>query len=345
MNTPMTTTANRNATLNARAWRLLLAALALWLLAMPGARADNCTVSMTDIDFGVVSPIANVDYTARGTLNVTCYWTLLLGQSALLLPAANVCVNLGPGSGGGSGDPRYMGSGTRRLGFNLYADPSYTSAWLWGSNTSSIGAKPISGTLLGLLSLGGVTQSVTIYGRIPAASLAGVGTTGNADTLYAASFAGHGTLQYSFGLGKACTAGVTESFSFQARATVTNNCLVSASNLVFGAGSPLSERRASAPLNVTCTANSSYQISMNGGASGNPAARTMKNSATGETVGYRISASADGALWGDGSAGTTVYTGTGTGAKQSVMMHGTVPRQRAPTPGNYRDTVTVRLTF
>jgi len=326
-----------------RLLRLLLAAVALWLLAMPAARANTCTVAMTDIDFGVISPLANTDYTARGTLTVTCNWTL--GQSPLLLPAANVCVNLGTGSGGGTGDPRYMTNGGRRLGFNLYRDPSYTSAGLWGGNASTIGAKPISGTLLGLLALGGVTQSVTIYGRIPAASLAGVGTTGNLDTRYTADFAGHGTLQYVFGADKPCTSGTTVAFSFQARATATNNCLISASNLVFGAGSPLSERRASAPLNVTCTANTSYQVSMDGGASGNPAARTMKNSVTGETLGYRISATPDGPLWGNGSAGTMVYTGTGSGATQAVMMHGVVPRQRAPTPGNYRDTITVQLTF
>ncbi|WP_306395821.1 Csu type fimbrial protein [Telluria beijingensis] len=323
--------------------RWLLAALLLWLMAAPGARADNCVANMTDVDFGVISPLASTDYTARGTLTVTCYWTL--GQSPLLLPAANVCVNLGTGSGGGTGDPRYMTSGARRLAFNLYGDPSYTSAWLWGGNTSTIGAKPIAGTLIGLLGLGGVTQSVTIYGRIPAASLVGVGTSGNVDTLYTASFAGHGTVQYSFGAGKACTAGVTEAFAFQARATVTNDCQISAGNLVFGSGSPLSERRASAPLSVTCTANSSYQISMNGGQSGNPAARAMKNSVTGETLGYRISSTPDGAIWGDGSGGTLVYTGTGTGVTQSVMMHGLVPRQRAPTPGNYRDTITVQLTF
>ncbi|WP_376712387.1 spore coat protein U domain-containing protein [Acinetobacter baumannii] len=50
-------------------------------------------------------------------------------------------------------------------------------------------------------------------------------------------------------------------------------------------------------------------------------------------------------MWGNGSAGTTVYTGTGNGATQGVMMYGVVPRQRAPTPGNYRDTITVQLTF
>jgi len=256
-----------------------------------------------------------------------------------------VCVNLGTGSGGGTGDPRYMTNAGRRLGFNLYGDPSYTPAWLWGGAGSSIGAKPITGTLVGLLSLGGVNQSVTIYGRIPASALSGVGTTGNADTVYTNSFAGHGTLQYSFGAGKSCTAGSTVPFSFQARATVVNNCVIGTSNLTFGTGSPLSDMRASAPLSVACTANSAYQLSLNGGASGNPAARTMTNVATGEKVNYRISATPDGPPWGDGTGGTSVYSGTGSGATQSVMMYGLVPKQKAPTPGDYRDTVTVLLTF
>lgn len=338
-----TTMSLRATALRARLMRLALAFAALWLLAIPGARANNCTATMTDVDFGVISPLASTDYTARGTLTVTCFWTL--GQSPLLLPAANVCVNLGAGSGGGTGDPRYMNNAGRRLGFNLYADPSYTAPWLWGSNTSTIGAKPITGTLIGLLGLGGVTQSVTIYGRIPASALAGVGTTGNVDTLYTASFAGHGTLQYVFGIDKPCTAGVTEAFSFQARATVTNNCLIGTSNLTFGSGSPLAEMRASAPLSVTCTAGNAYQISLNGGQAGNPAARTMKNSVTGETMGYRISSTLNGTVWGDGTGGTTAYGGTGSGSAQNVMMYGLVPRQRAPTPGDYRDTVTVLLTF
>jgi len=323
----------------------MLAAVGLWLLLASGARADTCTATMTDIDFGQVSPIGARDYTAQGTLSVTCNWTLLLGQSALLLPVANVCINLGTGSGGGTGDPRYMMSAGRRLGFNLYTSSTFSAASIWGGAGSTIGAQPVTGTMVGLLALGGVTQSTTIYGKIPAPALSGVGTTGNADTLYTNSFAGHGTLQYSFGAGKSCTAGSSVAFAFQARATVTNNCLIGTSNLTFGTGSPLSEMRTSAPLSVSCTANSAYQLSLSGGASGNPAARTMSNSVTGEKLNYRISSTPDGQAWGDGTAGTTVYSGTGSGAAQSVMMYGLVPKQTAPTPGDYRDTVTVLLTF
>ena len=322
--------------------RLILMTVALWLLAATVARADNCVATMTDVDFGVVSPIAGSDVTASGTLTVTCYWTV--GTNPLLLPAANVCVNLGVGPGGGTGAPRYLLNGSNRMAFNLYTDSSYTAAKIWGSTASTIGARPINGTLVGLLGLGGVTQSFTVYGKIPAASLVGVATVGNADTLYGASFAGHGTVQYGFG-SVPCTGGASAAFSFQARATAVNNCLISTSNLAFASGSPITDQRISAPLSVACTANSTYQIALNGGVSNNPGARTMKNSVTGETLGYRISSTPDGAAWGDGTASTTVYSGTGTGSAQNVMMYGIVPRQRAPTPGDYRDTVTVLLMF
>jgi spore coat protein U-like protein len=297
---------------------------------------------MTDVDFGTVSPIAGSDATASGTLTVNCVWTL--GPNPLLLPVANVCVNLGVGPGGGTGSPRYMLNGSGRLAFNLYTDSSYTDAKIWGGAGSTIGAKPITGSLVGLLGVGGVNASVTVYGKIPAAGLVGVPTVGNTDTVYAASFAGHGTVQYGFG-SVPCTAGASSAFSFQARATAVNNCLISTSNLAFATGSPITDQRINAPLSVSCTANSSYQISLNGGTSGNPGARTMKNTVSGETLGYRISATPDGSAWGDGTAGTTVYSGTGTGSAQNVIMYGIVPKQRAPTPGDYRDTVTVLLMF
>lgn len=325
-----------------RLCRLILAACVLWLLATGAARANSCTATMTDIDFGVVSPMAAANANASGTLTVNCVWTL--GTNPLLLPVANVCVNLGVGPGGGTGNPRYMLNSGQRLGFNLYTDLTYSAAAIWGGAGSTIGAKPVTGSLIGLLGLGGVTSSVTIFGRIPAAALPGVATVGNADTVYTANFAGHGTLQYGFG-STPCTAGTTVAFAFQTRATVTNNCVIGTNNLVFGSGSPLSDLRASAPLSVACTANSAYQISLNGGTANNPAARTMKNSVTGETIGYRISSTPDGTVWGDGTGGTVVYSGTGNGASQNVMMYGVVPRQKAPTPGDYRDTVTVLLSF
>jgi len=322
--------------------RMILITVTLWMLASCSARANNCVVIMTDVDFGVVSPIAGGDVVARGTLTLTCNWTL--ETNPLLLPTANVCVNLGAGPGGGTGSPRYLLNGSNRLPYNLYTDSSYTGAKIWGSTSSTISARPITATLVALLGLGSVKQSFTVYGRISAAGLLGVPTVGNADTVYSASFAGHGTMQYGFG-SVPCSAGASSAFSFQVRATAVNNCLISTSDLAFASGSPITEQRIGAPLSVACTADSSFQIALNGGVSGNPGARTMKNSVTGETISYRISATPDGPAWGDGTSGTVVYSGVGTGSAQNVMMYGSVPSQRAPTPGDYRDTVTVMLIF
>ncbi len=71
----------------------------------------------------------------------------------------------------------------------------------------------------------------------------------------------------------------------------------------------------------------------------------MKNSLTGESLGYRISSTSDGPVWGDGSLGTGMVTGTGTGAVQSVPIFGSVPKQTTPSPGDYKDTVTATIYF
>lgn len=328
--------------------RLLgLAAFLLLLLGAGQARADTCEASMTDISFGAVNPIAEANVYASGTLTVTCTWTLLnLQPPLLLLPAATVCVNLGVGSGGG-GTPRYLTNGSQRLAFNLYTDTSYADAAVWGGPAVP-GTLPIPTQFAGLLKLGSVSRSFPIYARIAASALAGVGTTSDASTVYSSSFAGHGSVNFSFTgiLTQPCTAGGSTAFSFNVRATIANDCVINAGNLDFGANSILNgERRASSALSVQCTANNPYQIAFNGGQNGTVAARRMVNPATGETVAYKLSSSMDGPAWGDGTLGTSVYGGVGSGRVQSVPVHGTVPAQRTPSPGSYRDTVTATLYF
>jgi spore coat protein U-like protein len=333
-----------------RLCRVALLTGSLWLLGTPAARADSCTASMTDIVFTGVSPISGSDYYANGTLTVTCTWTVLTGIPPLLLfPNVAVCVNLGPGSGGGTGNPRVMSNGTGQLRYNLYTDNSYAAASVWGGSTLPGSATPVSLTMGGLLALGSVSRTFTIYGKVPGNTLAGVATAGNADTLYSASFSGHGTVNYAFyGLIPAsCDAGASAAFSFQAKATVVNNCVINTGNLAFGTNSVLKGAlRANAAMTVLCTANNAYQIALNGGTSGNGvAARKMRNAATGETVDYRISSTLDGPVWGDGSAGTALATGTGTGLLQTINLHGLVPAQTTPSPGDYKDTVTATLYF
>ncbi len=324
-----------------------LLALMFLLLGAGQARADSCDASMTDISFGTINPIAAADVYASGTLTVTCTWTLLnLQPPLLLLPAVTVCVNLGVGSGGGAA-PRYLTNGSQRLAFNLYTSTTYSDAAVWGGPALP-GTLPIPVQFAGLLKLGSVTQSFPIYGKIPASALNGVGTTGGASTVYSSSFAGHGTVNYAFTgiLTQPCTSGGSSAFSFNVRATIANDCVINAGNLDFGTNSVLNgARRASSALSVQCTANNPYQIAFNGGQNGTVAARRMKNPATGETIAYSLSSAMDGPAWGDGTLGTLVYGGVGTGGVQAVPVYGSVPAQRTPSPGSYRDTVTATLYF
>ena len=324
--------------------------LALFLFGCLGqARADNCTASMTDVSFGPVNSIAGTDYYANGTLSVTC--TVLLGSlGTAVIPSVAICVNLEGGSGGTIA-ARNMLNGGSTLSFNLYRDNTYAAASVWGSNSGG-SALPVTTSMTGVLGLGTATQTFTIYGKIPASSLVGARLQNGTDTPFTADFTGAGTLQYAFyGLlapATGCKSGTTVPFSFKASATLTNNCFINTSPLVFAGDNRVlaAAVRTSGSLGVRCTAGSPYQVALNGGSvASNPGARRMASATTADTIGYEISNTLDGPLWGDGSKGTGIVSGTGSGAQQTLSLYGRVPAQRTPAPGDYKDTVTATLTF
>jgi len=323
--------------------RLLVTLFALWLMLPGQARADTCTATMTDVAFGNVNPIDGTDYYAGGTLTVTCTWTLLTGTPPLLLlPNVSVCATLG----GGSGMWRTMTNGADTLPFNLYTDTTYAAASVWSTGTTS-GTASFNVSMGGLLAIGSLSRSFPVYGKIPGSAITAVRTVGNGNTTYTANFSGQGTLQFAFyGLVKpACTSGASTTFAFQARATVVNDCRISAAPLAFGTARVLNAPvRASAALGIQCTAGTAYQVSLNSGNYAIGGQRRMRNGATGEMVYYGLSATYDGPAWGDGANGTTLG-GTGTGAVQSQSLYGRVAPQATPSPGDYKDTVTATLIF
>jgi len=330
------------------AWRAWMLALLLfgWI---GGARADNCTASMTDVAFGPVNPVAGTDYYANGTLSVTCTATLgSLGTA--VAPGVNICVNLEGGSSGTIA-ARNLLNGTTSLPFNLYRDTTYAAASVWGSGSGGA-AQPVTTSMAGLLGLGTATQTFTVYGKIPAASLATVPTRNGSDTVYTADFSGAGTIQYAFynllGTAASCKTGTSVPFSFKATATVTNNCFISTSPLAFaGDNKVLSAAvRTTGSMGVLCTAGSPYQISLNGGSvANNTGARQMASAAGNDRIRYDISNTLDGPIWGDGANGTSMVSGTGSGVQQTLRIYGRVPAQKTPTPGDYKDTVTATLMF
>jgi spore coat protein U-like protein len=313
-----------------------------WLL--PGAaRADTCTATMTDVVFGNVNPIAGSDYFASGTLTVNCTYTPLgtTGALGLLLPAVSMCATLG-----GPAGMRSMSNGGNTLPFNLYTDSTYAPASVWGTGTTS-GTSSFNGSATGLVSVGTASASYTVYGKIPGSAIGTVRTVGNAATAYSMNFSGLGTVRYAFGtlVNAGCTTGASTTFAFQARATVVNDCRITAGSLAFGNVGVLNGAvRANTTLGVQCTAGSAYQIAFNSGTYGSGATRRMKNASTGELVNYQVSSVLDGANWGDGTTGIAAG-GTGTGALQSLPLYGRVTAQKTPSPGDYKDTVTATLYF
>lgn len=330
----------------------VLLALALWCGA-GSARADSCSVTMSDINFGAVSPLSTGDISVSASGTVNCGWSLLslTPPYLVLLPNVTACVNIGLGDGSVSANPRTLTNGSAKLQYNLYRDASMTPAMIAGSTTLPTASFPILSILNvpNLLLGGSLSQSFTVWGKIPAgAALAAVPTVGNADTSYVSSFTGHATLSYAYYnlIKPDCTAGQSSSFSFTVRARVVNDCKITTSPLSFGTvGALTAAVRSSSALSVQCVNNNAYQIVLNGGSvANNVGARKMK-SAAGDLVAYRLSTTLDGSLWGDGTLGTALWSGTGTGATVNVPVYGMVPAQTTPAPGDYRDTVTATVVF
>jgi spore coat protein U-like protein len=328
----------------------------LLMLVCGHARADSCTGTLADVSFGVVSPISVTSPTTSSVGSVSCTWSLLSPTFpyVLLFPNVLVCVNAGLGTNSPSSTPRTMAaSGSSTLiQYNLYRDATYAPASIWGAPSLTSTPTPISFTMTApsILVGGTISQPFTVYAKIPSGSaLASVQTVSNADTIYSSSFSGAATLTYAFYnlVVPACTTGASSAFAFTVNATATNNCTIGTTPLSFAPSGTLTAAvRGTSTLTVQCVNNDAFQIALNGGSTANNvAARQMKNTGTTEKVNYQLSATLDGPLWGDGTAGTTMYAGTGNGAAQTVTVYGRVPAQGTPSPGSYKDTVTATIYF
>ncbi|RSZ57270.1 spore coat U domain-containing protein [Massilia atriviolacea] len=337
-----------------RAGRALASLALLACLLWAGqARADTCSVTMSDVVFAGVSPISPADAYASASGNVKCTWNLLtpLPPYILLLPKVLVCINIGIGTNATSASPRTLGNGANRLEYNLYRDATYSPASVAGGSAIA-GTSPIAMVLISpnLLIGGTLNAPFTLFGKIPAGpALRAVKTVGNSDTVYSSSFAAAANITYTFFnlVTPACGGGASASFPFNVQATVVNNCNISTAPLHFGSGSFLAGPvRAQGSLSVQCVNNNAFQIALNGGSvAGAVGARQMRRVGGSERINYQLSGSLDGPLWGDGTLGTSMLSGTGTGEVVPMILYGRVPVQASPRPGDYSDTVTATVVF
>ncbi|WP_077033760.1 spore coat U domain-containing protein [Pelomonas sp. KK5] len=140
--------------------------------------------------------------------------------------------------------------------------------------------------------------------------------------------------------------------TFQVTATVVSSCTVSGTTLNFGGSiDPLATATpldATSTLSVQCTNTTPYTVALNagsnaGGAS-NFSARAMKSGA--RSLAYQLYLdTGHSSVWGDGTASSATYSGTGSGSAQTLNIYGRLPSLANVVPGTYTDTVTVTVSY
>ncbi|MDR5823177.1 spore coat protein U domain-containing protein [Caballeronia sp. LZ043] len=309
-----------------------------FLLLSATAQAQVCSATVSGVNFGTVTPATSTDVRATGTVNLTC-------TPAALNPPVRVCIGFGTGSGGSTILPRVLTSGANTLTYQLLTDAALTT--VWGSRGSSF--DPVAVDLTFPLGQSSVSRSITIYGRV------GAGQNTVVAGSYLSLFSGTAQAEMNYQayvlVPPSCSTVTANStpLSFAVSATVINDCSLSATNINFGAAGVLNGAlTASGTLSVTCTNQDPYSITLSAG-SGSGASvadRRMTKGGGSEQVRYQLYTNA--ALtfpWGDGTNGTSIASGTGTGSNQSITVYGRVPPQTTPSAGTYTDTIIATITY
>jgi spore coat protein U-like protein len=145
-----------------------------------------------------------------------------------------------------------------------------------------------------------------------------------------------------------------------AEAVAVVDCTASTTGVAFGTYDPLSAAPADSTGNVTivCTyvsggaAQVAYSVALSAGSSGTYVQRQLQAGAPSLTYNLFID-SARSAVWGDGSAGTSVASGSatigpgvGNGRREdSRTIYGRIPAAQDALPGVYSDSIVVTLVF
>lgn len=136
--------------------------------------------------------------------------------------------------------------------------------------------------------------------------------------------------------------------TFQVTATVADSCLVSATDLNFGAYNPAAGALdGTSTISAACTAGTSYEIGLSAG-TGTPATTTRAmtgNDLAGTPLDYELYSDASrSTIWGE-TAGTTVAQSASTGGALHYTVYGRIPASQYVPAANYVDTVTVTVTY
>ena len=337
-------------------WRLLTGLVlcaALWgLPAREAAAAPSCTGTMSNLNFG------DVDLVSGGSLTATATATWRCENDANGVRYMRVCFNIGDGSasiasGGNHWNPRILrDSAGNEMDVQFYQG---ATGAIWGSSTQVI-ADPYDVVVTLPPRNNSNSPSVT-SGTFDLRGVILTGQAGLPNGSYTSSFAGnHTALRYtaastsSSGIGD-CNSATTDggTFAFSVAANVVKSCVVTADPLDFGSVDGIVSSAnidAQTTIYLTCSRPTAYRVLLipsNNSTTGTSAMKGL-SSGNADTVPYQLYRNAARSQqWGNQTANSP--TGTGTGTAQSLTVYGRVPGLPNVRPDNYKDTVTVSVTY
>lgn len=326
----------------------ILALAGLYCVPRSVEAATSCTASTTPLAFGAVTGAGNAD--SNGTVAITCNTSGLL---ALATVRVRMCLYIGDGANSpGQYDPRLMtNSFGDPLQFQIYRDAARSQTWGNSGFPAPLQIElQYNAPLLG----GSGNIAANLFGRVFAQPGLAAGSYSNPFT------GGHTWMEYRyaesiFGTPSwpgSCSSGGTggggTTFPFTASATVPNNCVISAAtNLDFGTIPGLidANRDQTSAITFTCTGRTAWNVALNNGQNASGNTRRMRLGASGSYVNYELYRDPGRSQrWGT-TAGADTVPGTGTGSEQALTVYGRVPATQVVPAGDYRDVITVTVTY
>lgn len=312
--------------------------LACALFAPRAAAQTYCQFTGTapGFAFGTVAGNPTVQNDTASNVNLQCY-------SYDGAVTVKVCLKLSNGSPDTALLPqRRMANAAYRLNWQGYRDAARSLPWGDGTTAAALETTfQLNQTVWGI-NYRNIT--LPVYGRVP----------GGQAGIASGDFRSDLTLNMSGSLNTSASCSsltqTVDTVAVVASATVPAACTLATNPLSFGTVNVLTANvDTTTSLGLNCTLGAPWTIRMNGGTVANSvsARRMGPGGVAPGVINYQLRhGSANGALWGDGTSGTTVLTGTGSGSSQTVTVYGRIPGGQQPPPvGTYSDVVTVSVEY
>ena len=311
------------------------------LLGYQSAEA-SCSVTVTDLNFGEISPVSLQLYQVDTSSKLTYRCSSLVSQQSQVY----VCIEIDEAQGSGF-ESRMLSHtvlSSNKLFFNVFKNPARTQIWGNQYNADNSPLVIDYGNLtLDLSSV--ISGTVDIYGRLFTSEQSMFKNIG----LYTATmnirvrilltdFIGLTSCSQSEQLGNSV---------LNAQANLVSECMVNTTTLDFG----VQPSNFSGPINATseinthCSNGTPYQISLNNGLHADGSTRRMR-SASGDFISYELYNNASRTQrWGETLNTSETVQKVSTGSPEGSTVYGQVMPAVGLRATTYQDTVTVTITY